>query len=95
MSRSKLVNEMVDKIVLDMRVHDALRRPRKYLNPDEQLAQGGILLDMLMPNDKPLGECTFGEIEVIAEAYQIIGERLNAEARTLRRKATSKKREAR
>ena len=45
--------------------------PRKYLTPP-QLAAGGRLLDMLMPNGKTLAECTGEELKAIEEAYSAL-----------------------
>ena len=45
--------------------------PRKYLTPP-QLAAGGRLLDMLMPNGKTLAECTGEQLKAIEEAYSAL-----------------------
>jgi hypothetical protein len=42
--------------------------PRKYL-PMDELSDKERLMDMMLPNDKPLGKCTGAELEMVGLTY--------------------------
>jgi hypothetical protein len=69
---------LVDIILGDWLQSRLTGAPRKYLTPDEQLAAGGKLMDMLLPNGKTLGESTAAELEAFGDALLAAGEKIKA-----------------
>jgi hypothetical protein len=82
-------SQMVDLIVQDWLVSRLQGVPRRY-SPDDQLAKGGRLLDLPLPNGKTLAECTFVELEQVGQAYFAAGESITAKAKALEKKLKKK-----
>jgi hypothetical protein len=61
-------------LIADIDNHMTNGTPRRYPDPNEQLAKGGRLLDLPMSNGKTLKECTRKELAIIAEANAIAAE---------------------
>jgi hypothetical protein len=72
-------DQVVERIEADLFRHNVMGLPLKYPSPDETLANGGNLLDMLLPTGKTLGMSTGEEIELVGRAYLHVGEQMMAE----------------
>jgi hypothetical protein len=62
------VDLLADKIIADYARSLVFDVPRKYRLPNE-LADNERMLDMILPNDKPLGKCTPEDVSMIGQAY--------------------------
>jgi len=66
------VDTLVVRILADIAYSEALSVPKKYPFPSE-IGDGDRFMDMMTAVDKPLGECTGAEVEMIGLAYGKIG----------------------
>lgn len=55
-----------------------LLNPEKYRTPDEVVESGEPLMEMLLPNDKRLGDCTGAELEMVGQAWYRLGQLLTS-----------------
>src|SRR3954449_5448408 len=65
-------NLWAGRILADERAH-AHGVPKQYPNPKEQLASGGQLLELPLPNGSTVGKSTGLDMLIMAEAYRIVG----------------------
>jgi hypothetical protein len=67
-------NEWAEQIIADIKDHASKGTAKRYPNPKEHQARGGQLMDLPLPNGKTLGNCTFGELLIAAQAYFIVAD---------------------
>ena len=78
-AQRKAAKLWADRIIADHRAH-ARGAPKKYPAPPEWIREKGEghLLELPTVAGKPMGACTFLEVRIMGEAYQIAAQHYKA-----------------